>query len=93
MSIEDKITKMAEFFGYRVEDIVGRNANRKVSMARNYIFYVLHTNCGMSANAIARKFNRQCRHIFRQNAVTKYQVENFNDSKEIYAKLQLLISE
>lgn len=92
MSIDDKIATMAKHFGYTSEDVISDNVNRSVSTARNYIFYILHTSCGLSAQEIAQKFNRHRRHIFRQNATTKYQVENFDDCTQIYNTLMQLIA-
>lgn len=91
IDIEETIEKVANFFGYTTADVVKKDKSHDVSNARNFIFYILHCKCGMSSNAIAKKFERGVRHIKHQNATTKYRVENFKDFKDTYAQLEASI--
>jgi chromosomal replication initiation ATPase DnaA len=91
IDIEETIEKVANFFGYTTADVVKKDKSHDVSNARNFIFYILHCKCGMSSNAIAKKFERGTRHIKHQNATTKYRVENFKDFKDTYAQLEASI--
>lgn len=87
MNIDDTIEKIANFFGFSTNEVLGKDNSHKISQARNFIYYILHFDCGCSSATIAKKMCRSTRHIVRQNALTKYQVENFKPSKATYQQV------
>lgn len=91
MNIKDIISKIANFFGYSYEQLLGKNISHKISQARNFAYYILHVDCRLSSNAIATAMNRKTRHIVRQNATTKYRINNFKQDKELYENIKKVI--
>ena len=88
MDIKAIVSNIADFFGFTYAHLLSRNISHDVSKARNFAFYVLHFDYGLSSNVIAKAMNRASRHVVRQNATTKYLIENFKVYKDIYQKLK-----
>lgn len=84
MNIDDTIEKIANFFGFTKEAVLGKDNSHKISQARNFIYYILHFDCGCSSATIAKKMCRSARHIQHQNSITKYHVENFKPFQATY---------
>ena len=88
MNTKNIVSKIADFFGFSYEQLLSRVISHKISQARNFTFYILHFDYGLSSNMIANIMKRASRHIVRQNATTKYRIENFKEDKEIYDNIK-----
>lgn len=84
MDIDDTIEKIANFFGFTKEAVLGKDNSHKISQARNFIYYILHFDCGCSSATIAKKMRRSTRQVQHQNSITKYHVENFKPFQTTY---------
>lgn len=81
------ITQVANFFGFTPEQLKEKDASAKVSKARNFLYYVLHFDYNYSSAKISKAMNRTQRQVVRQNAITKYRIENFKDYNDLYLAL------
>lgn len=88
--IDDKIEKIANYFGLTTYDIMRKDISRNVSTARNYIYYVLRNDCGLTNRQVSEKMQRDCRSIRRRNATTKYLIDNFKDANKIYTDIKMI---
>lgn len=84
--IEKTTEKIANCFGYSLNDVKNKDISHKVSQVRNIIYYVLHFELGYSSKKIATYFGRDDRHIKHQNSITKYQVKTFDDVRSVLTK-------
>lgn len=85
--MENIIKQVANFFGFTAEQLKEKNASANVSKARNFLYYILHFDCNYSSAKISKTLNRTQRQVVRQNAITKYRIENFKDYNDLYLKL------
>lgn len=82
--IEEKI---CNYFGVEKELIVSKNNIINASLARGYLWYILHYDCGMSVNAIAKHYQRNPRSVHKLIAKVKYLVTTQRLYKEHYNAL------
>jgi chromosomal replication initiation ATPase DnaA len=85
--IEEKI---CNYFGIDKRLVVGKNNIINASLARGYLWYILHYNCGMSVNAIAKHYQRNPRSVHKLIAKVKYLVTTQKLYKEHYEKIKQL---
>lgn len=62
--IERTEKKVCEHFGVHRQSIVNKDGTSIVSMARGYIFYILHKEYGISIAKIANTYFRTSRAVF-----------------------------
>ncbi len=62
--IDDIERKVCAYFCVNTQTIVNNNRTSQVSMARGYIFYILHKDFGLSINKIANTYFRTSRAVF-----------------------------
>lgn len=55
---------VCEYFNVQCQSIVNRDMTSQVSLARGYIFYILHVNYKLSISKIANTYQRQKRVVF-----------------------------
>lgn len=82
--IEEKI---CNYFGVDNTLVVGKNHIINASLARGYLWYILHYDCGMSVNAIAKHYQRNSRSVHKLIAKVKYLVATQKKYKEHYNAL------
>ena len=87
--IEKIEEKICEYFGVDKEMLVATSSYRQPSFARSYLWYILHYNCGLSVNKIAKHYNRTPRRINRVVSKIKYLIETQKAYKEHYNALCL----
>ena len=85
--IGDVIESIANYFGYYDNDLLSRDKNGKLPLARNYAYYLLHYEYGYSISNIAKTFCRTTRNIFHQIATVKYLIDNIKEYKQEYNSL------
>lgn len=79
--------KVCNYFGVETELVVGKNNIINASLARGYLWYILHYDCGMSVNAIAKHYQRNLRSVYKLIAKVKYLVATQRLYKEHYTVL------
>ena len=85
--IEDKI---CEHFNVTLDLLIGKNCFGKASLARNYLWYILHCDYNLSINTISKEYDRTQRRIKRVVSKTKYLVTTQRLYKEHYEKIKQL---
>lgn len=75
MDILKTIEVVTDYYGMDITDVLFRDNSKKVSLARNMAYYVLHTKGGFSIGKISKTFSRTERGIKQRIANTKYLVE------------------
>ena len=82
--IIDNVEKdVCAFFGVNRQAIVNKDRTSQVSMARGYIFYILHKEYGLSISKIANTYFRTPRAVFWHIGKIKYFLKQ-RMYKEIY---------
>ena len=82
--IIDNVEKdVCAFFGVNRQAIVNKDRTSQVSMARGYIFYILHKEYGLSISKIANTYLRTNRAVFWHIGKIKYFLKQ-RMYKEIY---------
>ena len=56
--------KVCDYFSIPCQNIVNRDMTAQVSLARGYIFYILHVNYGLSIGKITNVYLRKKRVVF-----------------------------
>lgn len=87
--IENIEEKICEHFGVDKEMLVATSSYRQPSFARSYLWYILHYDCGLSVNKIAKQYGRTPRRINRVVSKIKYLIETQKAYKEHYNTLCL----
>lgn len=87
--IEKIEEKICEYFGVDKELLVATSSYRQPSFARSYLWYILHYDCGLSVNKIAKQYGRTPRRINRVVSKIKYLIETQKAYKEHYNALCL----
>lgn len=64
--------KICEYFKVDRDDLISKSHSLTASLARGFLWYILHYDCGMSANAIAKHYQRNIRSVKKLVAKTKY---------------------
>ena len=82
--IEEKI---CNYFGVDNTLVVGKNNIINASLARGYLWYILHYDCDMSVNAIAKHYQRNQRSVHKLIAKVKYLVAPQKKYKQHYNAL------
>lgn len=62
--IDEIEKKVCRYFDVRCQAIVNRDMTSQVSLARGYIFYILHVDHKISINKIANTYFRKKRVVF-----------------------------
>ena len=88
--IENIEEKICEHFCVDKEMLVATSSHRQPSFARGYLWYILHYDCGLSVNKIAKHYNRTPRRINRVVSKIKYLIETQKAYKEHYEKISYL---
>ena len=81
--IEKTEKKVCEFFGVNRQSIVNMDRTSVVSMARGYIFYILHKDHNISISKIANTYYRTSRAVFWHIGKIKHLLKQ-RIYKEIY---------
>lgn len=90
--IGDIIESIANYFGYYYDDLLSRDKNGDLPLARNYAYYLLHYEYGFSISKIAKTFGRTKRNVFHQIASIKYLINNINEYNQEYYRLVFSIN-
>ena len=87
--IIERIEKsVCDFFGVNIQSIVNTDRTSQVSMARGYIFYILHNDYEISISKIANTYFRTPRAVFWHIGKIKYLLKQ-KMYKEIYSNICL----
>lgn len=82
--------KICEHFNVTLDLLIGKNCFGKASLARNYLWYILHNDYKMSINTISKEYDRTPRRVKRVVSKTKYLVTTQKLYKEHYEKIKQL---
>ena len=87
--IIDKVEKgVCSFFGVKSQSIVSKDGTSQTTMARGYIFYILHNDYHISISKIANTYFRTPRAVFWHIGKIKYLLKQ-KMYKEIYSNICL----
>ena len=86
--IERTEKKVCEFFGINRQSIVNMDRTSQPTMARGYIFYILHNDYHISISKIANTYFRTPRAVFWHIGKIKYLLKQ-KMYKEIYSNICL----
>lgn len=86
-NIEEKV---CNYFGVGIETLVAKNKLRQPSLARGYLWYILHYDYKLSINTLAKQYGRTARRVNRVISKTKYLVETQKTYKGHYEKIKQL---
>jgi chromosomal replication initiation ATPase DnaA len=75
--------KVCDYFSIPCQKIVNRDMTAQVSLARGYIFYILHVNHGISIGKITNVYLRKKRVVFWHINKIKHLIKQ-RMYKEIY---------
>lgn len=90
--IIDKVEKdVCSFFGVKSQSIVSKDGTSQPTMARGYIFYILHVDRKISINKIANFYFREKRVVFWNVSKIKFLIKQ-RIYKDIYEKICEIIS-
>lgn len=78
--------KVCQFFGVKEQAIVNNDRTTQVTMARGYIFYLLHVDFEFSIAKIANTYHRTPRAVFWHVGKIKYFLKQ-RMYKDIYNKI------
>lgn len=84
MELNDKDNKIidcienyiCELFGVSSEEIYAINATRVASLARAYLFYIIHIDLKYSIKCICDRYGRKKRSVFTAISKIKYLINN-----------------
>lgn len=86
--IFDKVEKVVcQYFGVDLNKIVSKDTTNKVSMARNYMYYLLHCHFRISISKISESYFRTQRGVKHQISIMKVCIKSNSAFKEILSKL------
>lgn len=87
-NIFDKVEKIVcRYFGVELGNIVSKNTTNKVSMARNYMYYLLHCHFCISIRKISESYFRTERGVKHQISIMRVCIKSNSAFKEIFSKL------
>lgn len=75
---------VCEYFNVKEKDVVSRNHKRDASLARGFIWYILHYDYNFSINKLANGYYRNIRSITSLIAKTKHAIKNQVSYKQMY---------
>lgn len=81
------IDSICDFFDVQKEAIIRKDNSHKISITRNYIYYILHYDFNFSIGKIAKRFNRCRREISYRVSETKYRIEYIKEFKNQYQQI------
>lgn len=81
--IDEIEKKVCKYFGVTQQDIVNYNRTAQASLARGYIFYILHKDYGLSIGKIENTYSRKKRVVFWHINKVKFLLKQ-RMYKEIY---------
>lgn len=84
MSVDETISFFCANTGISVEDIYKRRRDINIWKTRYMVWLYLHTEKGVSANALAKKFGRNRPSVFRGIRVIKREMEIYRKLRNEY---------
>lgn len=75
---------VCKYFNVNEKDVVSRNHKRDASLARGFIWYILHYNYGFSIKKLANGYYRNIRSITSLIAKTKHAIKKQVSYKQMY---------
>lgn len=87
-SIMDKVEKViCKYFNVTSISLVDKDTSNNVSMARGFLFHILHKEYKFSANKIADNYLRKRRGVFLSLSKINHQIRLQKVYKNIYEEL------
>lgn len=78
------IETICAYFSLEKNNVIEKTNKQTISIARNYIYYILHYEYGYSISQIAKRFNRCKREINYRISEIKYRINYFQSIKKEY---------
>ena len=80
--------EVCKYFKVDYNEIIKFNSTRDVSIARSFIFYIVHKDLGISLRCMMDVFSRKYRTITTSVAKTKYLIENLSSYNNVYNSIK-----
>lgn len=77
-------TTVCKYFSVEEKDVVSRNHKRDASLARGFIWYILHYNYNFSIKKLANGYYRNIRSITSLISKTKHAIKKQVSYKQMY---------
>lgn len=87
MEYIETLNRVCSYFDVTIDDLRRRDTTNKTSLARNFVYYILHTDLRLSINKIGKILNRKSRNIQYRVADIKYNIEHSKEYARIYKDL------
>lgn len=75
---------VCDYFEVSRESLYKRQGTHSEGRARHFLWYILHTDFGVSNPKIAKRYERSERAVLRFRSEIKFRVNTFNDDRDIY---------
>lgn len=87
MEYVESLNRVCSYFNLTLDDLLKPDTSNKVSLARNFAYYILHFDLHLSINQISRILGRGARNIKRRIANIKYSIEHSKEYNKMYNDL------
>lgn len=85
--IENVSKTICDISCVELSDILSKKKNLSINTTRGMLWYILHYDYNISISKLTLFFNRTPRNIKRQIAQYRFFINNYDDYKELYSKL------
>lgn len=85
--IEIVEAQVCTFFNIPADALYSVNTSKNESLARAYLFYILHIDLGISIKCIYERYNRQERGVYYAISKIRYSIEHFKSCKKEYDEI------
>lgn len=82
---------ICDFFKVSSESLYQRQGTHREATARHFLWYILHTDFGMSNSKIAKRYIRSERATLRYRSEVKFRVANVGGDRRAYEKIKELL--
>lgn len=85
------IAKICEYFNVTKEQLIAKDKHKHIVFARNYVYYILHVDMGLSLSKTSKLMNRKERNIRARIAEMKHRMKYIKEYQETYETLKQFI--
>lgn len=78
----------SKYFNLKVQDLYSKNKKSKVVIAKQLLWYILHTDLNISVGVLSKEFLRSRRNIFVAISKIRYGIKNQKYYQELYRSLK-----
>lgn len=79
---------ICDYFGVSRESLYKRQGTHREGKASHFLWYILHTDFGMSNPKIAKRYERSERGVLRFRSEIRFRVNNVNSDRDTYKEIK-----